>query len=565
MQRIEGIPISLYPHQVKSVYDLEKLENEKKINVANDPYNPGNLYTIDTNIGIFGDMPGYGKTLSILSLIARDKMQWNADEPFIEDLIENFGNFSTYVFKRKISYTRLNCNLIIVPSSIVGQWEKEISKFNLTYTKITRNEHIHKLVHDDDVENYDIVLCSTTRYNEFIIHFQNNAWKRFIYDEPVSAIIPSMKEVFAGFSWYITATYNNLKYINKRKNYLSDVFCGMSQLVFDSILVKNNDDYVKMSFEMPPPIVYHHECINPMIYNVIQDVIGKNITEMLSAGDVQGAIRSLGGTKSNQNIVELVTENKKQELKEAEYKVEKHKIYKDRGNTYMERFEKWEKRVDDLKRQIENLETRFKKILEEPCPICYEDLQNPTMVSCCQNIYCGKCLIDWLVNKPTCPMCRSQVDKKGLITIDQKKQVKISFEGLEEKDEKEYIEYTEKKSKPDTILDIISKNEEEGRFLIFSSYDQSFDIVKRALEQKHIEYLEIKGTQETRENNLRKYISGEVNVILLNSKFNGAGINLQNTTDIIMYHSMPDHIERQVIGRANRIGRKKRLAIHYLD
>ena len=44
----------------------------------------------------------------------------------------------------------------------------------------------------------------------------------------------------------------------------------------------------------------------------------------------------------------------------------------------------------------------------------------------------------------------------------------------------------------------------------------------------------------------------------------GAGINLQEATDIIMYHSISSEHRRQIIGRANRIGRTCELTVHNL-
>ena len=45
--------------------------------------------------------------------------------------------------------------------------------------------------------------------------------------------------------------------------------------------------------------------------------------------------------------------------------------------------------------------------------------------------------------------------------------------------------------------------------------------------------------------------------LCLNYINNGAGINLQEATDIILYHEMNEDLSTQIIGRANRIGREK--------
>jgi len=52
--------------------------------------------------------------------------------------------------------------------------------------------------------------------------------------------------------------------------------------------------------------------------------------------------------------------------------------------------------------------------------------------------------------------------------------------------------------------------------------------------------------------------------VILNSRFNGAGINLETASDIILYHEMPSAIREQVVGRALRIGREGDLIVHNL-
>ena len=45
----------------------------------------------------------------------------------------------------------------------------------------------------------------------------------------------------------------------------------------------------------------------------------------------------------------------------------------------------------------------------------------------------------------------------------------------------------------------------------------------------------------------------------------GSGLNLQMTTDIIIYHKLTKSMEEQVIGRAQRIGRIDSLKVTYLQ
>ena len=88
--------------------------------------------------------------------------------------------------------------------------------------------------------------------------------------------------------------------------------------------------------------------------------------------------------------------------------------------------------------------------------------------------------------------------------------------------------------------------------------------ISSALEDNRIIFKEIKGSVETRQKSINSFKNGNVQVIFLNSRYYGAGINLEETTDIIIYHSMSESSQSQIIGRANRIGRETSLKVHHL-
>ena len=73
------LKVNLYKHQLASIYQMEKRESDKKI--------VQNGVTIDTNIGINADSTGYGKTLSMVTLVYRDKMEWDMKTPFSQSVI----------------------------------------------------------------------------------------------------------------------------------------------------------------------------------------------------------------------------------------------------------------------------------------------------------------------------------------------------------------------------------------------------------------------------------------------------------------------------------------------
>ena len=114
----------------------------------------------------------------------------------------------------------------------------------------------------------------------------------------------------------------------------------------------------------------------------------------------------------------------------------------------------------------------------------------------------------------------------------------------------------------DIISDCMRKNR---KVILFSSYDETFDIIRNDLDDYKIEFAEVSGQRSVRESKLDNFVHGRINVIFLNSRFNGAGINLEVADDIILYHSMSEGIKKQVMGRALRIGRKESLVVHEFE
>jgi SNF2 family DNA or RNA helicase len=63
---------------------------------------------------------------------------------------------------------------------------------------------------------------------------------------------------------------------------------------------------------------------------------------------------------------------------------------------------------------------------------------------------------------------------------------------------------------------------------------------------------------------IESFNKGEVKVVFLGNLESTAGVNLQAATDVLMYNTMSESKRAQIIGRANRIGRKHQLVVHTL-
>jgi len=83
----EKINVKLKPHQLTALNKAIEMEKNGLIKY----YMNQNVIEISTNIGIFGDMVGYGKTLIALALIAS-----NDDIHLNRNLVETYNNNKNY-------------------------------------------------------------------------------------------------------------------------------------------------------------------------------------------------------------------------------------------------------------------------------------------------------------------------------------------------------------------------------------------------------------------------------------------------------------------------------------
>jgi hypothetical protein len=537
----EELKIKLFEHQLVSIYNMEKLEREKMIENDN--------YIKETKLGINADITGFGKTLAMLGLIIRDKMEWDLYTPFI---VEKINSLSLGIItNRKISrYKKLSANLILVSPSILSQWKDEIKNTNLKMECICSRKDIDLI----DITNCDIVLVIPSMYNNLVKSYPKYAWKRFIFDEPGHMRVPSMKEVVAGFYWFVTATPNSISIFHRncRGSFIKDII-GDSWIDFESqfqnMIIKNDIKFVKKSFSMPKIYNYYYKCYQPL-FKVINGIADANINNMIEADNIEDVINLLGGKKTK-NIIKLVKDKKLLEIEIINDKIKIYQKKNDKNNIKMCEYKK--KRINN---QINELDIRFEKMLQGSCCICMEKLNKPVLETHCQNVFCGKCLMKWIIkNNNSCPICREQISvEKDIIYLDDKDEC-----------EDDTVNNNNKNfTKLQKIIEILLKNKDK-KFIVFSNYNNTFKPICKILEENTINFSLIKGNNHQRESNIEEYKNGKTQVIFLNSNFNGAGINLQETTDIIFYHKISDNMKEQILGRAQRIGSQNILSVHYLE
>jgi SNF2 family DNA or RNA helicase len=103
------------------------------------------------------------------------------------------------------------------------------------------------------------------------------------------------------------------------------------------------------------------------------------------------------------------------------------------------------------------------------------------------------------------------------------------------------------------------KENPEGRFLVFSRYDNPFTAMESSIESLGVKVKQLKGNKDAIAATLRAFQTGDLRCLLLNSHYAGAGLNITAATHVVLFHAMTHEEEKQILGRAYRMGRTEPL------
>ena len=554
------INVKLKPHQLTALNKAIEMEKNGVIRYDLKHYN--NIIELSTNIGIFGDIVGYGKTLIALALIASNK------EIYINpNLVETYYNNKNYNYvaistiNNLIPKNVIKSTLVIVPRGPVYiQWNEMIKKNTSlkilaidNYTFIKTYLPKYDGTNEEDIinffNNYDLILIKNTTLKLLFDNYNCiiNKWLRVIIDEAHDIINRLKIHIHYYYLWMISATYDKL-FDKIRQSSNNSLIIGKEMFnnsdYNNLFIVKNNNVFIKKSFTLPEPVEKFYVCKLPNNISVIKNFISETILDKINANDISGAIKELGGKhETEKDIIELVSREMKRELHNKE-KEREYISNLDISNE--EKSAKIKKISADIKNCEEKIQDLTDRITSKTCSICMELITNPILIEC-THIFCGGCLLKWLKTNKNCPNCRTNINSLDKLTA-------IVEENNFNENNEELL------SKEETLLKILN-SKPNGKFLIFSKNENTFDTIKLIL--NNYKYDMLKGNTSHMMNILNKFKNGELNIIFLNTQYAGSGIDISDATDVIIFHKMGIDKE-QAIGRAQRVGRTTELFIHNL-
>jgi hypothetical protein len=568
--------LTLFAHQLAVSYAMVKLETET-IGWSERCKETGAMHTFTgrSNFGVLADSVGAGKSYCALCTIQSHPTLNSPESELQRHRMAQFG--SKHLEVRRVLDKRIAdpINIIVVPhGGVYNQWVGYINNMiNFTLVKISKQTELESFfehISEDSLNTLSnvIILVSSTFYNKLAVKWPSTIMvSRLIFDEADSIRIPSCLEIPSAFTWFITSSMRNLC-TPTGNSFNSDGIShvGFIRNVFRAIeftdkrgfvFLKCDHSFVQSSLNLPQLETIDMVCKPEPYIGLLHTICSTEISNMLHGGDIAGAIGRLGcsSAQDETNLFEAVTNHIQRALKERLAKIT---YVQSLGLTRVEcerRTAPLQNNVEHYRVQIETIRNRLDKANEEVCPICLDVAgSNGTLAAmkCCAQLFCLNCIQQSYINynRRECFMCRRQFTLTDVIAIN-------NAETNTPKSQEEFL------TKMEQTIRIISNNP-GGRFLIFSAYDQTFNNLTEKLREKGVTYAKLAGNSNQISSVLRKFTENNIRVLFLNANFFGQGYNLEQTTDVVIFHRMSEELTTQVIGRAQRLGRQTPLRVHNL-
>lgn len=510
-----GCPIQLWSHQEAMLHRIKEIETAGYLCKTKHTEASYKRYSIETNVpkehevilGVLNDPPGSGKTYAILAHI--------------------------------LSQTEKGPTLIIVPQNIYAQWKRSIKTifqnqlqsclFSTSYSDI-----MNIYSNPEYVQQHTIILLQDTFAEAYIKALNDNSISvlRVVVDEIDIMDSFLCSSVETKYVWLMSASYKDQKQLGPF-------------LIGDhtKVICRCDETFVKENIELPPVQTETILCYDDHI-RVFDGILNQGYMKHLHEGDHSFLYRYIGIHKFPNTFIpdykDLI--EKYIEFLTKQVELDEQKVY------YMESClrKREEARASEKgKRILESLERS--NIKEEFYKVEYDKEDEEDEVE--QYIFYS--------DDPEKRTDLADRIAKGKRNID------ILKKGLDS-----LVDLTTMNTKETFMLtDFIQRLQQnpKSKWILFN--DNSNILLKHynLLRDKGIKMTMLDGgNQSGIDKILKEYKQGDTQVLLLNSMLEGAGMDLENTTHILLTHKTDENYVKQLLGRAQRYGRKTPLKLIYV-
>lgn len=552
--------------------------------------------TLFSKYAFLGDSVGVGKTLMVLGHISQ--MATHPLRPNQVPLSNLNPESTSSCFSISPTVQRATDSifdsLVVVPHTIYRQWQDSMNTQTTLIVNFLKSQRdLDKDSFLTNLRSSHVTLVSNTLFPTFLNSCKVReivpTWRRVFYDEADTIKIPSTCPLPKAYmSWYISATYKNLLFANTSihsyllrllpEDYIANLcpevqeyanlsITGHPNVTFyksislatfrdhlanqhplrGHLVVRCSQEFLNTSIQLPQLHQQIIRCQTPPSYRILDTAIPPETETLLHAGDIQGAFQTLGiSMHTGATIVEAVSEFRDKELQRLKRLLEfkKEETYASEQAKQLA-LTNLQKKITNLEQQLEGIRKRILDASQALCAICFDSPKNSLVTPCCAKFFCGDCILHWISFRAQCPLCREQLDPrnlKGLGTTDQPQPSKTT---------------PAIPQKMEALLQILQENP-TGRFLIFSRYDSPLQSIQEQIVGDYPSHT-LQGNKDSIAKTLADFEKGSIRILLMNSQSSAAGLNIPSATHLILLHKMGTEEEKQILGRAYRLGRTQPL------
>jgi hypothetical protein len=532
--------------------------------------------TMHTRLGIMADRVGSGKSYVVLALVHATRRDALRDEP----VVRTFAN-NRVVLTMRDSLRPISATMLVIPHLLCSQWEGYIRRFGggMDHVMVSRTKHMAAFETTEALERADLIVVTSSYYNQVVmlLNMHKLSLRRVVYDEADTLSIASCLPVPAAFTWFVTASYQNLVYPRgcfadqgqgqrfesvalgvKGTGYIKTLFSDLCRDVTRALIVKNRDDFVTRSMEFPEPCVQHVVCRDPVAVRVLRGAVDQCIIECLNAGDIASALKHVQACNrgNEESIVAMLLSKLQRQLRSLDMRIGIERTVEFESEAEREaELAPLEARREAVQQKMAMVKDRI--VETRVCCICLDEVDTKAVLACCSNAFCFGCVSRWLHKQQLCPICKSPAALSQLLLVEGHDGGPARPAGPDQVHDKNQI-----KDKVQHLRSIVTSP--GAKVLVFSSFENTFTEVVAMLQRSGVKHKYLKGNHMSVKNIVDNYRNHDLDVLLVNTNNYGSGLNLENTTDVVMMHRFNSEVERQVIGRAVRCGRTTPLRVTYL-
>ena len=477
---------------------------------------------ISGKLGIVADPPGGGKTLSVLAFLASEEPQTRQAIGELHPQSNRF--FSSHMVPTSTDISSVN--VIVVPPTLLQQWQDEIKQhtrlnpFIIQNRRVLRNRGTPQAI----LESH-FILTTNRMYREVHAYCQehNLGWKNLFFDEASNIYLsPNDPIPNAAFLWFITSQWHHMLFKNIHaplpiggdfhpdflawaSQHGTSLFCATDAAAFyrailpwthperSCLVLKNR------GFEYPSITYNTIECRSQYtLANLPISVLGTNYS-----GLTHEAIPNIFAALGLQSMT-----------------------------------------VSQIK-HVHGREELIDSTLKNDCSICLDAPQNTVVLPCCMNVFCGACILRQLIMHAQCPMCRSLLVLPCLLPITSQAEPVVPI----------------KLTKQETCIQQILKHP-DASYVVYTQYENTFYQIQPYLNQKGIGAEALDMPLNRFHKTLQRFNLGETKVLFVSNVDLVRGLNLSKATYLIFFYELSVYERQQIlIHSIARLGQKQKTVI----